>query len=186
MGNVYLTVAVHRHYLLPERLKLFPLEAGIALWNAASPLLPPAARAGLRLKWPNDLLWEGRKAAGMLLEAAAEHVFVGVGVNIVSAPPITDGGTPSACLTEAGAPDDSGLLIAKGFFAELQARLTGSERNADVLTAWRERALWDKSLRLRDRPGRPEVFPVDINADGHLKVRFAEGREEWLISEYLA
>ncbi|MCD6025234.1 MAG: hypothetical protein K0Q91_2150 [Fibrobacteria bacterium] len=190
-GNVYLTVALHRRHLPPERLRLFPLEAGLVLWEAASPLLPPAARGRLRLKWPNDLLWDGRKTAGMLLEAAADHVFVGVGVNVAEAPAIADGGTPSACLTEAGAPDDCGLPIAKAFFAGLQARLLQgmddpAGRPADILAAWSARALWDKPLRLRDRPGRPQVLPLAINAEGHLRVRFADGREEDLISEYLA
>jgi BirA family biotin operon repressor/biotin-[acetyl-CoA-carboxylase] ligase len=187
-GNVYLTVALHRRHLPPGRLRLFPLEAGLALWEAVSPLLPPGARANLRLKWPNDLLWDGRKTAGMLLEAAADHVFVGVGVNVAEAPPIADGGTASACLAEAGSPDDCGLPVAKAFFAGLQARLgAGSAADPEgILAAWRARALWDKPLRLRDRPGRPEVLPLAINAEGHLRVRFADGREEDLISEYLA
>jgi len=186
VGNVYLTLAVHRRLLPPERLKLFPLEAGLSLWEAALPHLSPPARSGLKLKWPNDLLWEGRKAAGMLIEAAGEHVFAGVGVNIVEAPPIADGGTPSASLAEAGASDDCGLPLAKGFFAALRARLLDTGPAEDVAAAWKIRAQWDKPLRLRDRPGRPEVTPVDLNGDGHLRVRFADGREEWLISEYLA
>ncbi len=194
LGNVYLTVALHRRHLPPERLKLFPLETGLALWEAVSPLLPPEARSGLRLKWPNDLLWEGRKTAGMLLEAAADHVFVGVGVNVVESPLVADGGTPSACLTEAGVADDCGLPIAKAFYDGLRARVTPAAGEltrypyaaSEVLRAWRERALWDKPLRLRDRPGRPEVTPLSINPEGHLRVRFLDGREEDLISEYLA
>jgi len=186
-GNVYLTIAVHRRLLPPERLRLFPLEAGLALWEAALRHVSPSARSSLKLKWPNDLLWEGRKAAGMLLEASGEHVFVGVGVNIVEAPPIADGGTPSTSLAEAGASDDSSLPIAKDFFTALGARLLRPFENGDdVAFAWKARAQWDKPLRLRDRPGRPEVLPIDLNADGHLRVRFADGREEWLMSEYLA
>jgi len=186
-GNIYLTIAVHRRHLPAERLKLFPLETGIALWAAVSSLLPPASTA-LRLKWPNDLLWDGRKSAGMLLEAAADHVFVGVGVNVAEAPPIADGGTPSACLAEAGAPEDCALPVAKAFYAGLRARLLDPHAGSPdlILSTWRAQALWDKPLRLRDRPGRPEVLPVGINTEGHLRVRFADGREEDLISEYLA
>ncbi len=41
---------------------------------------------GLHLKWPNDILWNGRKIGGILLEMHAEHhdyssVVIGVGVN---------------------------------------------------------------------------------------------------------
>lgn len=41
----------------------------------------------IQLKWPNDLLWRGRKVAGILLEMAGDpagqcHVVVGVGLNL--------------------------------------------------------------------------------------------------------
>ena len=67
-GNIYLTAAVHRNFLPPERMRLFPLEAGLALWETAASFLPPAQRNGLRLKWPNDLLLDGAKLGGVLLE----------------------------------------------------------------------------------------------------------------------
>lgn len=42
---------------------------------------------GIELKWPNDLLWRGRKLAGILLEMSGDaagpcHVVVGLGVNL--------------------------------------------------------------------------------------------------------
>jgi BirA family biotin operon repressor/biotin-[acetyl-CoA-carboxylase] ligase len=59
------------------------LAAGLALVeaiNAAMPGLP------LLLKWPNDLLLNGAKAAGILLERQAERVVIGFGVNLAAAP----------------------------------------------------------------------------------------------------
>ncbi len=41
---------------------------------------------GVSLKWPNDVLLNGRKVAGILLEAAADWMVVGIGVNLVSYP----------------------------------------------------------------------------------------------------
>lgn len=184
-GNLYLTLAVHRRHLPPESLRILPLEAGLALWDAVAVMLPPPSRRDLKLKWPNDLLWEGRKTAGMLLEAASDHVFIGVGINIVEAPEITDGGTPSGRLFDAGITEDAGSALAPAFAERLRERLSGGDPAA-VLPLWRERAEWNRPLRLRDRPGLPEVFPVDINAEGHLRVRFADGREEWLVSDSLA
>src|SRR5690606_34367145 len=137
----------------------------------------------LRLKWPNDLLWEGRKTAGMLIEASADHVFAGAGINIAEAPEITDGGTPSGRLADAGIGKGAGLELAESFAGILRNRLArpGIE---DILPLWRARALWHSPFRLRDRAGTPEVTPVDVNADGRLRVRLADGREEWLVSEY--
>ena len=189
VGNLYLTLAVPRRLLPPARLGLFPLEAGVALWDAVAERLAPGARAALRLKWPNDLLWEGRKAAGMLIEASGEHVFTGIGLNIAEAPPVTDGGTPSARLADAGAGEDAGGRIAEAFADHLRARLEGDGAQISpetLLDAWRERASWDRAFRLRDRAGTPIVLPLDINSDGHLKVRHGDGSEEWLVSDYLA
>ena len=36
------------------------------------------------LKWPNDLLLEGRKLAGILLERSGDRVVVGFGVNLAA------------------------------------------------------------------------------------------------------
>jgi BirA family transcriptional regulator, biotin operon repressor / biotin---[acetyl-CoA-carboxylase] ligase len=62
-----------------------PLRIGAALCHATS---IQAIRLGIdlreeepRLKWPNDLLMGGRKAAGILCEAGSEGVFAGIGLN---------------------------------------------------------------------------------------------------------
>lgn len=50
------------------------------------------------LKWPNDVLLDGRKIAGLLLEAKSGRVLIGIGVNLVSHP---DGGNiPATHLLE--------------------------------------------------------------------------------------
>ena len=52
--------------------------------------LPVAMRIGL--KWPNDLWWQGRKLAGILIEtmtcATGMYAVIGVGINIVCPSPI--------------------------------------------------------------------------------------------------
>ena len=183
-GNIYFTVALHRKFLPPERLRLFPLESGLSLWETAVETLPPSNRSDFRLKWPNDLLWNHRKVAGMLLETTGEHALIGVGINVAEAPEVTDGGTPSACLVEAGADPDCGLWLAEAFVENIQERLSKTDI-PDVIPEWKSKASWDVPFLLRDRPGRPRVVPVDVNSDGHLRVRFEDGREEFLISEYL-
>ena len=61
-------------------LGLLPLLAGLALAEAVDGLLAGPAVA---LKWPNDLLVEGRKAAGILVEGLAGGAYaVGIGVNV--------------------------------------------------------------------------------------------------------
>lgn len=92
--------------------------AGLALHEAARVCAPHLA-SGLRLKWPNDLLLNGAKTSGMLLESEVvgrgrRCVVIGIGVNIVASP---EGAPyPVASLGEAGAHVD-----AASFFEVLSA-----------------------------------------------------------------
>ena len=78
--GLYLSVLL---YPLQPEISLLTLTAGLAvaeaLWNVW----------GVRvcLKWPNDLLWEGKKLGGILSESSfignqLNHVVVGIGINI--------------------------------------------------------------------------------------------------------
>ena len=73
-GGMYATV------ILPSD-PLLSLKAGLAL---VSVLRRASVSAGL--KWPNDVLVEDRKIAGVLIETTGDLSLVGIGLNLVSAP----------------------------------------------------------------------------------------------------
>jgi BirA family biotin operon repressor/biotin-[acetyl-CoA-carboxylase] ligase len=56
-----------------------PLLAGLAVRNAAAEL---TGDDQFKLKWPNDVLYEGRKVAGLLCERAQKLDLIGVGMNV--------------------------------------------------------------------------------------------------------
>ena len=56
-----------------------PLLAGLAVRNAAAELTGDAA---IQLKWPNDLLFEGKKLAGLLCERLERMDLIGLGLNV--------------------------------------------------------------------------------------------------------
>lgn len=60
-----------------------PLAAGLAVRNAAAEL---AGDEAIQLKWPNDLLYRGRKLAGLLCERLDKVDLVGVGLNVNTPP----------------------------------------------------------------------------------------------------
>jgi BirA family biotin operon repressor/biotin-[acetyl-CoA-carboxylase] ligase len=69
------------------------LVAGIAVFDA----IVQATRAsltGLRLKWPNDILIDGSKVGGILIESsttsAGLSAVIGIGINIASSPDLPD------------------------------------------------------------------------------------------------
>lgn len=70
----------------PARLALRSFTAALALHDALQSLT--GLGAALRLKWPNDVLLNGGKLSGILLESAGQGGLVlGIGVNLRHAPP---------------------------------------------------------------------------------------------------
>ncbi len=181
-GNIYMTVGIHRRRLPAPRLALLPLELGLHLWEESASRVTEEARSGLKLKWPNDLLYQGRKTAGILVESFGDYLMAGFGINVAAAPEVTDGGAPAACLAEAGIPPGSREALVEGIYQRIRAAESDPE---SILLAWQAKVDWDRPVRLRDREGSPKVTAVSVNRHGHLLVRHGNGTEEWLVSEYL-
>ena len=81
-SNIYLSI-LWRYALAPVQLSGLSLAAGLAVVRALAQL----GIRGMGLKWPNDVIADGRKLAGLLLEVMGEAdgpslVVVGVGVNV--------------------------------------------------------------------------------------------------------
>jgi BirA family transcriptional regulator, biotin operon repressor / biotin---[acetyl-CoA-carboxylase] ligase len=89
-GNLHLSVLLRPAAPLAEAPR-HALLAAVALHDAAG--------AHTRLKWPNDLLLDGAKAAGILAESAADTagriawLALGFGVNLAHAPELPDRAT---------------------------------------------------------------------------------------------
>jgi BirA family transcriptional regulator, biotin operon repressor / biotin---[acetyl-CoA-carboxylase] ligase len=66
---------------LEERHLLLPLAVPLAVCDAAEQLDPAA---GCQIKWPNDIWVEGRKLAGILIEARPQDgwAVIGIGLNL--------------------------------------------------------------------------------------------------------
>jgi BirA family biotin operon repressor/biotin-[acetyl-CoA-carboxylase] ligase len=67
--------AIDKH-VSPHQL---PLVAGLAVRNAAAEL---TGNDGIQLKWPNDVLYDGGKLAGLLCERVHKVDLVGLGLNV--------------------------------------------------------------------------------------------------------
>jgi len=152
------------------------LVVSLALYDAVAAFLPEVARASLALKWPNDLMLDGGKLSGILLEREGNAVVIGVGVNLARHPEGLD--RPVTSLANhmmAPSPDI--------FLREL------AERFAEWLAKWREPGLgairdqWllrahppGSALTVHDPAGRALEGVFDgLEADGALRLRLADG-----------
>jgi BirA family biotin operon repressor/biotin-[acetyl-CoA-carboxylase] ligase len=143
--------------------------------------------ADIALKWPNDVLLDGGKLAGILLESAGdarglEYLAIGVGVNLCAVPDV------SAMEPGAMAPvsllGQTGLMVSPADFLEglarryaaLEAQFTemGFE---PIRRAWLNRAA-RRGQVLRARMMREEVTGVfqDVDPAGNLVLMTDQGR----------
>lgn len=142
-GNLYLSL-LWRYALPPARLGALSLACGVAVLRALERIGVPQAR----IKWPNDLLWDNRKLAGLLLEVGGEmegpsFVVVGVGVNVrVPATSGTEIDQPWCHLAEIpGAAAVRRNRLASGVASELvrALELFGRDGLAPFLPDWHQR-----------------------------------------------
>jgi BirA family biotin operon repressor/biotin-[acetyl-CoA-carboxylase] ligase len=147
-GNLYLSVLLRPRNPTEEAgAGQWALLAGVALIET----LAQFSASRLQLKWPNDVLSDGAKLAGILVDAAmtsagsmcggvAEWLVVGVGANLASAPVIE--GRRIAVLVAAPADAPSPLAVTETFLARLEAwrEVLAREGFAPVRDAWLQRA----------------------------------------------
>ncbi len=84
-GNVYATLC------LPDRFRgdFAAVQVGWLVLKALQEVLRPYLHGcvtALKLKWPNDLLWEGNKIGGILLEEKGTDLMAGIGINLLHSP----------------------------------------------------------------------------------------------------
>lgn len=132
----------------PAQAALRSFVAALALADALAQLCGP--HASLSLKWPNDLLLNGGKVAGILLESAGaggaiSHLIIGVGVNLITAPPRE--AVEAGAIAPVSVVGETGLTLTQDELLDaLAAAYARWERQfvtfgfAPVRTAWLNRA----------------------------------------------
>jgi BirA family transcriptional regulator, biotin operon repressor / biotin---[acetyl-CoA-carboxylase] ligase len=174
-GNLFASTLVRTGEGDPPPASL-ALVASLALYDAVAAFLPENVREALTLKWPNDLLLNGAKLSGILLEREDSAVVIGIGLNLAHHPDNLDRPTTSlAAYGMAPTPDI--------FLREL------ADRFAQWVTKWREPGLgaireqWlarahprGTALTVHDPAGRKVQGVFDgMDADGALRLRLADG-----------
>ncbi len=105
-GNLYCSLVVRPDCPAAEAVQL-GFVAGLAVAEAAETLLPD--KRIVTCKWPNDVLVEGRKVAGILLDASSagsgrcEWVVIGMGINVRWYPGPSEAEFPATSLVAEGA-----------------------------------------------------------------------------------
>ena len=153
------------------------MAAGVALAGAVA----DAAGVATGLKWPNDLVVDDRKLAGLLAEAEGDALVVGAGCNVNwDAFPEELAATATACNLEAGRPVDRDALL-DAFLDHFAAALAAGD---GVVDRYRARLVTlGRSVRVEHmREGDLLGTAVAVTDDGALVVRDEHGADHTVVA----
>lgn len=164
--------------MTPAEAATLGFAAGLAIFSVCAALAP---RVDFTLKWPNDVLANGRKIAGLLLESETQHgalaIVAGIGVNLAGAP--ADLPFPATSFAELGmsiTPDAFFTALTDTWVDHCDTRSGAQAGFQDIRLRWMEEAhgLGDAmSVRIGERL-ETGIFEM-IDRDGRLVLRRADG-----------
>jgi BirA family biotin operon repressor/biotin-[acetyl-CoA-carboxylase] ligase len=189
-GNLYASTVVRLRRIDLQAATL-ALAAAVALEEAVSAYLHPGEgrgpvsggsqlgpglRRGAVIKWPNDLLLDGAKLSGILLERADDAVVIGIGVNLAHHPEDLD--RPATSLAAHGVtPDPADFLETLAAAFERWLSIWRNEGLAPVRARWLDRAHplgTALTARLPDGSAIDGLF-AGLDSEGALILRLADG-----------
>ncbi|HET9658996.1 MAG TPA: biotin--[acetyl-CoA-carboxylase] ligase [Thermomicrobiales bacterium] len=153
------------------------IAVGLALCDA----LDPGHRNNLELKWPNDILVQGRKLAGILIATdlygpVVESAILGIGINLLPDPAQPSLAISLAELSNRSAIPASDLFpaIAAALRARYSAILDGNPERA--LQGWSDRLAYRNQLvTIEDGPHRLTGILLGIDSAGSLHLQTPSG-----------
>lgn len=192
-SGIYFSVIL-KPKLLPEEVQIVTLAGSVAVAAALWKLT--GMEAGI--KWPNDVLLDGKKICGILTEMNCEmeqinYVVLGIGINFS----FTDGKFPPElenCATSIRTyavdhgidMDGLGKLdIIRAVLKELDElyELLLQKRHKDIIKAWKKHGITiGKNVHILSGETSYEAFAEDISEDGKLLVRCIDGSRRQVMS----
>ncbi len=175
--------SILRPALPPSDVLVLSLAAGLAVQAAIEQV---DSRVHPDLKWPNDVLIDGRKVCGILAEMNAEatrvrYLVVGIGINVNQASFPKD--LPATSLRLATGSEWSRLELAAALLKlldrEYRSLVGDAAARESILRRFAESSSWvrDKNVRIEENGGSFEGTTAGLDSRGFLLVRTENGMQ---------
>jgi len=162
------------HTVPAEEISHFPLRVATIVASFLRETFDVAAS----IKWPNDILVDGKKIAGILLEGrnrdGEAHIIIGTGINVFPSADLPD---TAISLSEVSKRNHIDLVTATTAFVEhLDRELARSVGPSEIVEQWRALTSHKKGDRISCVVGDRQVDGawLDIDDDGRALVRRGE------------
>jgi len=186
-GNLFVSVLLKPEKKALQEFAQLSFVAACAVHETLSAVLPEGS--DLTCKWPNDILLDGHKLGGILLESfksgdeGGSWVIVGVGVNVDSFPPKTE--FPATCLKDAGVELISAKIILSRFIHHFIEHYNEWNQKGFAPTRkyWLD-AAWNLGKKVNARLSDGEVCGVaeGIDPNGSLILALDSGKKQHILA----
>lgn len=191
--GLYMTIAL-KSGALPRSLPLLNLAASLAAFEAISDMLSGNSKKhNIELKWPNDILWSGRKICGVLSErrmrkGSEDAIAVGIGINLnylKSGFPedVRESAASLKMIDEkARQPDEAASNVIDKFIPLYESLMNGE--SARIISQWLTHSPSSMGARLRIIGDGIEFIAVSegLDGEGFLIVRRENDRLQRILS----
>lgn len=150
------------------------LVSGVAAHDAIAGTLAEAERSRCRLKWPNDVLIEGGKVSGILVESAivgmVPVVAIGIGINAGAAPALSDRLVAGLAEYDAGtASEVMSRRLASALAHWLEVWQSPTQGFAAIRASWLARGTPEgTAMTVHAGPEKVTGFFTGLDAEGNL------------------
>lgn len=137
-----------------------------------------------KVKWPNDVLVDGKKIAGILSQMAAEadcihYVCLGIGVNVNNHPPNIS--PPAVSVSQLTGRPGSRAEILAGFWDRFERRIN-EDRLSGVVQEWKTRTVTlGHHVVIKTIQETIEGTAVDLDPKGGLVLSLPDGKQKTIV-----
>ncbi len=186
-SSLLLSLVFRPAFLLPHQAHRLTMACSLAVCDAVAEVTGLSAA----VKWPNDVLVDGRKVCGLLAELGLAgsqlgYVVVGIGLNVNVS---FDGGdvpqlmAPATSLKEAAGRQVSRLAVLAALLRHAEVRYERLRAGALPHQEWQSRLVTVGQTVQVTMPDRTLTgLAVGVDADGALRVQQADGRVERVLA----
>ena len=129
-GNLLCTI----NYAKPNNLsnKVFCLLVGVKIIEAIN-------HPQIKLKWPNDLIINGKKCGGVLITSSNDLIKIGIGINLITSPDTLELKKITSSLSDIGLKID-----AKALMISIAEKITQNNYSEEqIINHWSRHADWN-------------------------------------------
>jgi BirA family transcriptional regulator, biotin operon repressor / biotin---[acetyl-CoA-carboxylase] ligase len=185
-SGIYTSIVL-RPPLSPAAAPILTLLAGVAAHNAVR----SATGLSADVRWPNDVLVNGKKVCGILTEMKAEvdrlhMVVLGIGINVNHGSMPEELRKIATSLALEGGRHHSRLHVLAELLRDVERyyHMLLKEGNASIVREWSAASSYAEGKRVRVKAGGCEYSGVTtgLDASGALKIKRDDGRQELLVA----